>query len=135
MSDVRESNCRVISLAAQKGGVGKSVSSTNLGIGLARRGHKVLIVDLDSQASQTISLGWKSPDDLPITIATQLSKIIDNKPFNPLEGILHHAEGVDLMPSSIALSAMDMHMMNAMSREFILRNYLSEIKPHYDTIV
>ena len=133
--DYNGTACRVISLAAQKGGVGKSVSSTNLGIGLARRGHKVLIVDLDSQASQTISLGWKSPDDLPTTIATQLSKIIDNKPFDPLDGILHHSEGIDLIPSSIELSAMDMRMMNAMSREFILRNYLADIKPHYDTIV
>jgi len=107
MNDDNSTSCRVICLAAQKGGVGKSVSSTNLGIGLARLGHKVLIADLDSQASQTISLGWKSPDDLPTTIATQLSKIIDNKPFDPMEGILHHAEGVDLMPSSIELSAMD----------------------------
>lgn len=93
-------NCRVFSVVNQKGGVGKSVTSTNLGIGLARHGHKVLIVDLDSQASQTVSLGWKQPDELLVTISTQLDKVVENKPFDPQEGILHHAEGVDLMPSS-----------------------------------
>jgi len=128
-------DCRVISVVNQKGGVGKSVSSTNLGVGLTRRGFKVLIIDLDSQASQTVSLGWRVPDDLPTTIATHISKIIDNKPFNPMEGILNHAEGVDLMPASIELSSMDMRMMNAMSREFILRNYLEEVQPHYSAII
>ena len=135
MNSDNSTACRVISVVNQKGGVGKSVSSTNLGIGLARRGYKVLIVDLDSQASQTVSLGWRVPDDLPTTIATQLSKIIDNKPFAPMEGILNHAEGVDLMPASIELSTLDMRMMNAMSREFILRNYLDELKPHYNAII
>ena len=97
-------NCRVYACVNQKGGVGKSVTSTNLGIGLARHGQKVLIVDLDSQASQTVSLGWPQPDELPVTISTQLSKIVEKKPFEPLDGILHHSEGVDLMPSSIELS-------------------------------
>ena len=119
----------------QKGGVGKSVSSTNLGIGLARHGHKVLIVDLDSQASQTVSLGWRQPDELAVTIATQLSGIVENKPLDPREGILHHAEGIDLMPSSIELSGLEMRMVNAMSREFILRSYLEGIKDDYHTII
>ena len=77
---------------------GKSISRTNLGAGLARRGQKVLVVDLDSQASQTVSLGWRLPDELPVTVATQISRVIENKQLNPLEGILHHDEGVDLMP-------------------------------------
>jgi chromosome partitioning protein len=93
-----------------------------------------LIVDLDSQASQTVSLGWKQPDELPVTIATQLGKVVDNKPFDPAEGILSHSEGVDLMPSSIELSGLEMRMVNAMSREFVLRSYLSEVKG-YDVIV
>ncbi|MDR2087740.1 MAG: AAA family ATPase [Clostridiales Family XIII bacterium] len=128
-------NCRVLAVVNQKGGVGKSVTSTNLGIGLARHGRKVLIADLDSQASQTVSLGWTEPEDLPCTIAAQLGKVIDNKPFDPHEGILSHAEGVDLLPSSIELSGLEMRMVNAMSREFALRNYLAEIKPEYDAIV
>ena len=135
MNENDRRRCRVTSCVNQKGGTGKSVSSTNLGIGLARRGAKVLIIDLDSQASQTISLGWRMPDELPVTIAAQLSKAMDNKPFDPLDGILRHDEGVDLMPSSIELSSLEMRMMNSMSREFILRNYLEGLKPHYDEIV
>ncbi len=126
---------RVYACVNQKGGVGKSVSSTNLGIGLARHGHKVLIVDLDSQASQTVSAGWKRPDELPVTIATQLAKVVENRPFDPREGILHHHEGADLMPSSIELSGIEMRMVNAMSREFILRTYLEAVKPDYDAII
>lgn len=131
----KSSNCRVYACVNQKGGVGKSVTSTNLGIGLARRGHKVLIADLDSQASQTISLGWKQPDELPVTIATQLSKLVENKPANPQEAVLHHSEGVDLIPSSIELSGLEMRMVNATLREFILRNYLTEIKTNYDYVI
>ncbi|MDR1892632.1 MAG: ParA family protein [Oscillospiraceae bacterium] len=125
---------RIYAVVNQKGGVGKSVTSTNLGIGLARRGKKVLIVDLDSQASQTVSLGWKQPDELPVTIATQLGKVVENKPFDPADGVLHHVEGVDLVPSSIELSGLEMRMVNAMSREFVLRSYLSEVKG-YDVII
>ncbi|OGO91718.1 MAG: chromosome partitioning protein ParA [Clostridiales bacterium GWF2_38_85] len=132
---MEEDNCRVFACVNQKGGVGKSVTSTNLGIGLARHGKKVLVVDLDSQASQTVSLGWTQPDELPVTIATQLGKVVENKPIDPQDGILHHAEGVDLMPSSIELSGLEMRMVNAMSREFALRTYLSEIKPNYDVVV
>lgn len=123
-----EENRRIYAVVNQKGGVGKSVTSTNLGIGLARRGRKVLIVDLDSQASQTVSLGWKQPEELPATIATQLGKVVENKPFDPQDGILQHGEGIDLMPSSIELSGLEMRMVNAMSREFVLKSYLSEVR-------
>jgi chromosome partitioning protein len=130
-----EPQCRVYAAVNQKGGVGKSNLSTNLGIGLARQGEKVLIVDLDSQASQTVSLGWKQPDDLLITIATQLARVMAGKEFDPQAGILHHAEGVDLMPSSIALSGVEMQLVNAMSREFMLKKYLAAVKPSYNAIV
>ena len=122
-----DESCRVYVCVNQKGGFGKSVTSTNLGVGLARHGQKVLIVDLDSQASQTVSLGWTHPDELPVMLATQLGKIVENKPFDPQDGILHNAEGVDLMPSSIELSGLEMKMANAMSREFVLRSYLSKV--------
>ena len=134
MSESREP-CRVYAVVNQKGGVGKTVTSTNLAIGLVRQGLKVLIVDLDSQASQTVSLGWAQPDELPVTIATQIGKVIENLPIDPFEGILRHSEGVDLMPSGIALSGMEMRMIGAMSREAILRTCLAEVKPHYDVIV
>ena len=135
MDERTAAGCRVYACVNQKGGVGKSVSSTNLGIGLARHGQKVLIVDLDSQASQTVSLGWREPDELPITIATQLAKVIENRSFDPHEGILHHNEGIDLMPSSIELSGLEMRMASAMSREFALHTFLEDLKPDYDTII
>lgn len=135
MDEKTSKGCNVYACVNQKGGVGKSVSSTNLGIGLARHGHKVLIVDLDSQASQTVSLGWQQPDELPVTIATQLAKAIENKPFDSYEGILHHDEGIDLIPSSIELSGLEMRMASVMSREFALRKYLADLKQHYDTII
>ncbi len=127
--------CRVYACVNQKGGVAKTVTSSNLGIGLARHGQRVLIVDLDSQASQTVSLGWRQPDELPVTIATQLSKVVEKKPFDPQEGLLRHSEGVDLLPSSIELSGIEMRMVNVMSREFVLRSFLKPLKPHYDAIV
>ena len=128
-------DCKVIAAVNQKGGVGKSNLSTNLGIGLAKHGQRVLIVDLDSQASQTISLGWTQPDELPVTIATMLGRVVENKSINPQEGILHHKEGVDLMPSGIELSGMEMRMINAMSREFVLKTCLETVKPNYQTII
>jgi chromosome partitioning protein len=134
-ANVEEKACRVYACVNQKGGVAKTVTSSNLGIGLARRGHRVLIVDLDSQASQTVSLGWRQPDDLPTNIATQLSKVVEKKPYDPQEGILHHAEGADLIPSSIELSGLEMRMVNAMSREFVLRSYLEDVKPDYDAVI
>ena len=127
--------CRVYACVNQKGGVAKTVTSSNLGIGLARRGHSILIVDLDSQASQTVSLGWRQPDELPVTIATQLSKVVEKKPFDPREGVFRHNEGVDLVPSSIELSGLEMRMVNAMSREFVLRSFLKPLKQHYDAII
>jgi chromosome partitioning protein len=135
MDESKAANCHIYACVNQKGGVGKSVSSTNLGIGLARHGQKVLIVDLDSQASQTVSLGWRQPDELPVTIATQLARIVEGKPIDPHGGILRHDESVDLMPSSIELSGLEMRMVNTMSREFVLRGYLSELKPEYDAII
>ena len=132
---MEEKTCHVYACVNQKGGVAKTVTSTNLGIGLVRRGQKVLIVDLDSQASQTVSLGWRQPDELAVNIATQLSYVVEKKPFDPQEGILHHTEGVDLVPSSIELSGIEMRMVNAMSREFALRTFLKDLKENYDSIV
>ena len=128
------SECKTIACVNQKGGVGKSVTSTNLGIGLARHGKKVLIVDCDSQASQTVSLGWRE-DELPVTLATLFALQLERKPFDPHDGILHHAEGVDLLPSSIALSGLELRMVNATSREALLRKLLQPLKAEYDFIV
>ena len=124
-----------IRLANQKGGVGKTTTAVNLGIGLSRQGKKVLLVDADAQGNLTDSLGWNEPDKLPVTLATIMTKIIMDEPVEHGEGILHHAEGVDLMPANIELSAMEVSLVNTMSREIVLRNYLNEVKKNYDFIL
>ena len=125
-------NGRVIAIANQKGGTGKSTTAVNLGIGLAMQGKKVLIVDCDPQSDATTCLGWPNQDSLPVTLSTMMEKVISDEPILPQEGILHHDEGVDLIPSSIELSAMEMTLVNAMSREFTLRTYLKEVKKDYE---
>jgi len=126
---------KIIALANQKGGVGKTTTAVNLGIGLARQGKKVLLVDADAQGNLTDSLGWNEPDKLPVTLATLMTKIIMEEPIEPGEGILHHAEGVNLMPANIELSAMEVSLVNTMSRETVLRNYLNGVKKDYDFIL
>ncbi len=126
---------KIIALANQKGGVGKTTTAVNLGIGLARQGKKVLLVDADAQGNLTDSLGWNEPDKLLITLATIMTKIIMDEPIEPGEGILHHDEGVDLMPANIELSAIEVSLVNTMSREIILRNYLNEVRKNYDYVL
>ena len=113
----------VMALVNQKGGTGKTQSTENLGIGLAAEGKKVLLVDMDPQGSLTISLGYPRADELPVTIADIMAKVLQEQPIEPSEGILHHPEGVDLMPANIALSGMEVSLVNVMSREKVLKDY------------
>lgn len=126
---------KVIALANQKGGVGKTTTAVNLGIGLARQGKKVFLVDADSQGNLTDSLGWKTPDELKETLASVMTKVVTDDPLRENEGILYHEEGVDLLPSNIELSALEMLLSNTISRETIMRSYLDGVKHQYDYVL
>lgn len=126
---------KVIAVTNQKGGVGKSTTVSNLGIGLSNLGFKVLTIDLDSQGSLTASLGFPHPDKLENTIATIMTNIINEKPFGWDDGIIHHDEGIDLMPGNIELSGLEVSLVNVMGREMVLKEYIETVREHYDYIL
>lgn len=127
--------CRVIAIANQKGGVGKTTTTSNLGIGLAKQGKKVLLIDADAQGSLTASLGIQEPDRLEITLATIMGNIINDEEIRSDYGILSHDEGVDFIPGNIELSGLETSLINVMSRETVLRTYIDLQRENYDYIL
>ena len=127
--------CRVIAIANQKGGVGKTTTTSNLGIGLAKQGKRVLLIDADAQGSLTASLGYTEPDGLEVTLAIVMGNLINDEIVEPTDGILHHEEGIDLMPGNIELSGLEVSLVNVMSRERIMREYIGIVADYYDYIL
>lgn len=125
----------VTAVVNQKGGTGKTTTCENLGIGLAMEGKKVLLVDTDPQASLTISLGYPVTDRISPTLSDLMKKIVSDQPIESGEGILHHPEGVDLVPANIELAGMEVSLVNVMSRESVLKQYLDSVKKEYDFIL
>lgn len=127
--------CKVITVSNQKGGTAKTTSCVNLGIGLASAGKKVLLIDTDPQGSLSISLGYPEPDEMENTLARLMMNIVNDEEFCLEDVLIHHEEGVDILPSNIELSAIEVSLVNVMSRELILRQLVDRVRDTYDFII
>jgi chromosome partitioning protein len=126
---------KTIVITNRKGGCGKSFTAASLGVGLVRHGKKVLLIDTDNQHSLTVSLGVKEPDTLPVTLATIITDIISEKTNEATAGIIHHEEGIDLMPANNSLTGIELALVQLIGRETILRQYIERVKPLYDYVL
>lgn len=127
--------CKVIAIANQKGGVGKTTTAASLGVGLVRQGKKVMLIDADPQGSLSLSLGIEKPDNLETTIANVMERIVEDKEIEPGFAVVQTKEGIDLMPANIELSGIEVRLVNEMSRERVLKRYVDSKRQDYDFII
>ena len=128
--------CKVIAIASQKGGVGKTTTAINLGAYLTQQGYRVLLVDVDSQGSLTAGLGYQEPDRMEITLSTIIEREVNEIPYDPEQfGILYHEEGFDLVPCNIELAGIEVSLATAWGREKILDQYIQKVRSVYDYII
>jgi chromosome partitioning protein len=126
---------KVLVISNRKGGCGKSFTTASLAVGLAHQGKKVLCLDCDNQHSLTVSMGVAEPDKLPVTLKTVITDIIDEKDIDPTAGIIHHPEGIDLLPANNSLTGIELTLAPLIGRETILREYIDTVQPLYDYVL
>ena len=126
---------KTIAVSNMKGGVGKTMTAASLGTGLAKQGKSVLCLDADAQHSLTVSLGIPEPSNLPVTLSTMMSYIINETDFDPATVIVHHSDGVYLLPSNNTLAGLEIALAGLIGRETVLRQYIDKVKPLYDYVI